>query len=263
MALAASTSFQKDTSRIQRIQAQLDEAKEKGDAQAVARFSKEMLGSGTVDREVIDNVFYPMLVALAQQRGAQAIPPREVLKNNIRLGMDLFPITGYDVPEPSAEQRNTARQARAIAWGEQMAGVAFGPGEHDRFAHFLETGRNEWVRAAELQSPAPRGHFLRELGQSDRDLVENSNGDASVSHALIFMNGGLVARTVSAMSPVILRVRSGPHPAAQLELACLTLFSRRPTPHESEVFEKAPPKARTPEALVHALLNTRQFLFIQ
>jgi hypothetical protein len=77
------------------------------------------------------------------------------------------------------------------------------------------------------------------------------------------MNGGLVARTVSAMSPVILRVRSGPHPAAQLELACLTLFSRRPTPHESEVFEKAPPKARTPEALVHALLNTRQFLFIQ
>ncbi len=144
-----------------------------------------------------------------------------------------------------------------------MAGIPFSPGEQEKFTHFLETGRNEWVRAAELESPAPRGHFLRELGQSDRDLVENSNGDASVSQALIFMNGGLIARTISAVSPVILRVRSGPNLASQLELACLTLFSRQPTPHEWQVFEKAPANARTPEALVHALLNTRQFLFIQ
>ena len=38
----------------------------------------------------------------------------------------------------------------------------------------------EFVRAAELDSPAPRGHYLREFGQSDRELIENANNEASV-----------------------------------------------------------------------------------
>ena len=39
---------------------------------------------------------------------------------------------------------------------------------------------SQMVRASELKSPAPRGHFLREFGQSDRELIENANSDASV-----------------------------------------------------------------------------------
>jgi hypothetical protein len=45
------------------------------------------------------------------------------------------------------------------------------------------------VRSADLRSPAPNGHFLREFGQSDRELVENSNDEASVGQALMLLNG--------------------------------------------------------------------------
>ena len=45
------------------------------------------------------------------------------------------------------------------------------------------------MRAAEIESPAPRGHYLREFGQSDREMIENSNSDASVPQALALMNG--------------------------------------------------------------------------
>jgi hypothetical protein len=44
-------------------------------------------------------------------------------------------------------------------------------------------------RASELQTPAPPGHFLQEFGQSDREVVDNSNLDASVPQALSFLNG--------------------------------------------------------------------------
>jgi hypothetical protein len=43
----------------------------------------------------------------------------------------------------------------------------------------------DWPRAAELDSPAPRGHYLREFGQSDRDLIDNANYDASMPQALV------------------------------------------------------------------------------
>ena len=38
---------------------------------------------------------------------------------------------------------------------------------------------NNFVRASELSSPAPDGHFLRTFGQSDRQLIENANDEAS------------------------------------------------------------------------------------
>ena len=45
------------------------------------------------------------------------------------------------------------------------------------------------VRASELPSPAPNGHFLREFGQSDRETIQNANFDTSVAQALGLLNG--------------------------------------------------------------------------
>ena len=55
----------------------------------------------------------------------------------------------------------------------------------------MAQGAGDWSRAAELPSPAPRGHFLREFGQSDRDLIDNANSDASMPQALVLMNSEL------------------------------------------------------------------------
>ena len=44
-------------------------------------------------------------------------------------------------------------------------------------------------RASELQTPAQPGHFLQEFGQSDREISDNANRDASVTQALTLLNG--------------------------------------------------------------------------
>ena len=61
--------------------------------------------------------------------------------------------------------------------------------------------------AAELPSPAPRGHFLREFGQSDREIIENANDEASVPQALTIMNGSLVSGLTSAWSVLSINLR--------------------------------------------------------
>ena len=47
----------------------------------------------------------------------------------------------------------------------------------------------------------------------------------------------------------------------RLEAAYLTLFSRRPTSEEKARWSATP--ANTPEDLLHALINTQQFIFVQ
>ena len=47
----------------------------------------------------------------------------------------------------------------------------------------------KYLRASELQSPAPANHLLREFGQSDRETIENSNTDPAVTQVLRLMNG--------------------------------------------------------------------------
>lgn len=52
------------------------------------------------------------------------------------------------------------------------------------------------MRAAEIESPAPLGHFMREYGQSDREFFENRNSKASVPQALALINGELLPQIV-------------------------------------------------------------------
>jgi hypothetical protein len=68
------------------------------------------------------------------------------------------------------------------------------------FENYQKTLHQTWSRAAELPSPAPRGHFLREFGQSDREIIENANDEASVPQALTMMNGSLLSQLTSAWS---------------------------------------------------------------
>ena len=58
------------------------------------------------------------------------------------------------------------------------------------YKSYLKLG-SDWARASELTTPAPRGHFLRDFGQSDRNVIENANDQASVPQVLNLLNGPL------------------------------------------------------------------------
>lgn len=121
------------------------------------------------------------------------------------------------------------------------------------------------VRASEITSPAPGNHFLRAFGQSDRELVNNSNDEASITQALTMLNGP-VRYLISNRYSVLFRDLRGESFEDRLETVYLTMYSRRPTPAELKIFRdawKANPDSGTLSGIVWTILNTRQFLFIQ
>lgn len=171
-------------------------------------------------------------------------------------------IAGYG-PAPK-----TAAQLAADAAAEQQRLIAlaakldFAEQDHAAFVRYCQQANREWLRASELDSPAPRGHFLRTMGQSDRDFVENANPNASIPQALALMNGSLVSEQglLSRYSPLMVTVRRAGSESDQVEAAFLAVLSRKPTAHEKAIWSAT---GKNVAALVYALLNTKQFLFIQ
>lgn len=119
-----------------------------------------------------------------------------------------------------------------------------------RLEHFTQ-----FLRASELDQPSGGGHFLREFGQSDREVIENASTDASITQALQMMNSDLIPRALGGWSALMQSVKKSPD---AVEAIYMTLLTRKPT-----AVEKARLKDVSTEDLVYALLNGQQFLFVR
>ncbi len=122
------------------------------------------------------------------------------------------------------------------------------------------------VRASEMETPARRGHFLREFGQSDREIIENSNDAASVPQALALMNGPIMEMMLGSNSVFAREIDTKESSAEKVEAAFTALFSRRPTDQEKEWLSSEVNKGDPQEGIenvVWALLNTSRFLFVE
>jgi hypothetical protein len=117
------------------------------------------------------------------------------------------------------------------------------------------------VRASQLPSPAPRGHFLRVFGQSDRETIENANLNPSVPQALHFLNGpvadALLARG-SALGALVRGMEAGEELWSCLYLAVLSRF---PSSEELELLSGS--GDLTAADVLHALLNTTEFVHVR
>ena len=80
-------------------------------------------------------------------------------------------------------------------------------------------------RAADDDSPAPRGHYLREFGQSDRETIENANYDASVPQVLALMNSQLLPQVLEKYSQLMLTVNKAPYPDDKVDAIFTALLS--------------------------------------
>jgi len=123
------------------------------------------------------------------------------------------------------------------------------------------------LRAADLRSPAPNGHFLREFGQSDRELVENANDDASVGQALMLLNGKVFGNLMNRYT-VIARAMDkakAEGPESVIDTVYLSLLSRKATPEEKALLKPIADNADATDRgdVLWTVLNTRQFFFIQ
>jgi len=124
---------------------------------------------------------------------------------------------------------------------------------------------SQMARASELESPARRGHFLREFGQSDREVIENSANSASVPQALNLLNGPMVEALTNRFAVFGRRLHDAGDADAKIRMIFQGMLTREPTAREMELArsEVAATGDDAYSALVWTLLNTQQFIFVQ
>ncbi len=121
------------------------------------------------------------------------------------------------------------------------------------------------VRASELESPAPRGHFLRTFGQSDRETIENANDEAAVPQALKMLNGPVASALMNPVTQFSQSLAAADSDAKKADAIYLSLLTRLPTRSERQVLDQVVAERgdEAPSDIVHALLNTSEFLFVR
>jgi hypothetical protein len=174
-------------------------------------------------------------------------------------------IPGYDLPEKTDEQVKAEREKQLASLMEEAGYYGIPEKERKGYASYRVGQMRNWVRASEIESPAPRGHYLREFGQSDRETIENANYDASVPQALAMMNSQLLPGIMERYSQLMLVVNKAAYPDDKVEAIYMTLLTRKPTPKELELWNKAQSSDAGFDIsdLIYALINTQQFIFIQ
>jgi hypothetical protein len=119
-------------------------------------------------------------------------------------------------------------------------------------------------RASDMRNPAPNGHFLRIYGESDREIVDNSNKDASVMQALTMMNGALFRNLISPFSYISREAQQASSPEDVIDTIYLSTLSRRATTQEKALLTPVVTSGTEGKGdVLWTVLNTRQFLFIQ
>jgi hypothetical protein len=186
-----------------------------------------------------------------------------MMSNGARL--ERVRIPGYDRKELTKEERQAEQTLREATYREEAK--FFGITDEKQIRKYIAQRSNvsqRYLRSAELESPAPRGHYLREFGQSDRETIENSNTEASVPQALAMMNGELLPMITNESSQLMLTIRKAQYPDDKVSAAYMTLLSRLPTEKEKAAWLKAQDAGLTDmNDLIFSLLNTQQFIFVQ
>jgi len=122
------------------------------------------------------------------------------------------------------------------------------------------------VRASELASPAPSGHMLREFGQSDRDLIQNSTTEPNVNQVLSILNGHVEKLIISdAKSHVYKSVKKENTVEQNITNLFLATLTREPSKIELMLFKEEVRQSgeKGYRNILSALLTSREFLFVQ
>ena len=160
--------------------------------------------------------------------------------------------------QKSARKRGKPAVARQLAANIQKM--------QEKLNHLPTRQRGDLVRASELASPAPAGHFLREFGQSDRDQIENANSEAAVTQILSLMNGQIQKKIIENPRTVLMRnVVMAESVNEKIDVIFLSMLGRNPTRSERETWKKLGNKYGKTAAndLIWTLANTSEFMFIR
>ncbi|MCB1226382.1 MAG: DUF1549 domain-containing protein [Verrucomicrobiales bacterium] len=231
--------------RLDALSAEMKEAQKAGDKERARKLASELAGLRRGSRDIA-------FVAVLGEEGAEQY---EEAMAEARQG---------------APKKGDGKKGAALNREEMRKMLAEGMTKQEiraKLQEMRDTARvnGSAVRASELSSPAPRGHFLRTFGQSDRETIENGNTECSVPQALKLLNGPVAPVLMASNSHYQAALEAAPDRRSQEETVYLSLLSRRPTVEERQILDnvfEAHPKTAL-EDITHAVLNTAEFLFIR
>ena len=126
-------------------------------------------------------------------------------------------------------------------------------------------GQIELARASELQQPLRADHFLRQFGQSDRQIISDSTTDGTVPQLLTMFNGPVTHMMMEEGSVIYEAVAREKNDDARIRAIFMSLLGRGPS-DDDEYYARQEVRRNKNAGygnIIWALLNTREFLFIQ
>jgi len=123
-------------------------------------------------------------------------------------------------------------------------------------------GEDAWLRASELPQPMPPTHFLRIAGQSAREVADDGSTEGGITESLAMMNGE-VTKSLMTTSLVIKTTQKKNTQVEQIAFLYRTCLSRLPREQDTKQCIAALDQGLELGDIAWALLNSREFMFIQ
>ncbi|NND97397.1 MAG: DUF1553 domain-containing protein [Pirellulaceae bacterium] len=174
------------------------------------------------------------------------------------LAKDFAPVVDLDF--------STATFATARQKAEQFA-ESYDTGAHRRMMNKHSYQGNVLCRASEIPTPVPADHFLRQFGQGDRETINGSQQDATVPQILAMFNGPITHVMLEPGSAIVDNVLGIDKVKDRIDAIFLSVLSRYPNPKDRVVAAAELSQQKNDNVgygnIIWALLNTREFLFVQ
>ncbi len=220
----------------------------------------------TARTSIHDNIVVPAVARLYEQKTSKPAPPpipvkKPTLEELKKPGQNraYIDVPGYDIDQAIPREEAEAEILRDAVFRAEAK--RFHVPDEKAYVQARREQARVWPRAADLESPAPRGHYLREFGQSDRDLIDNANHEASMPQALVLMNSELFQNILKPHTQLRMNIEAAKYPDEQVDAVYQTMLSRLPTEAEKTAWRQS--GLTTMDDLVFALLNTQQFIFVK
>ena len=111
------------------------------------------------------------------------------------------------------------------------------------------------VRASEINDNSPVNTILEQLGRGDRELIDTSSREGSVTQVISFMNGQLAEVAVNKDTYLAKNIAGKP-PGDTIEIIFKSVLSRKPTMEEKSKFLGV-----QDDDIIWALVNSSEFKF--
>ena len=120
------------------------------------------------------------------------------------------------------------------------------------------------LRSSYVGYPARGGHLIRQFGGSDKQLIENSNFEATTPQVLNMLNGFVEKRIINNKNADFMKQMAEENrESGKIEDIFMSILNRKPNPKEMKLLKKYIDKPNGAKHVAWILMNSHEFIFIR